>query len=277
MGAATGGTAWRRWVAGPLAWAWRLVAGAVFVLGTLALTAVVLQFTEVPERALSWLANPPTTERYGALEGASEGEVPGAVLLLAGSGIPGETGLIRVWHAAGVARRFSEARVYLALPSAADGAREAYLRELDVRGVERWRVTVLGEGNDTYHQAEAAAKVFSTGLERGAGVVVVTSPEHEYRVVACLRRLGVTRRLWACPAYSKSLDDLHGAEPEMRISPATLEPSVAEAEAVAEDAGEAVRAGRNQGADRVRRNLDASQRVLDELLALAAYRFRGWL
>lgn len=277
MRVATGGTAWRRWGAGLLAWAWRLVAGAVFVLGTLVLTAVVLQFTPVPERALSWLANPPTTERYGAAGSEWEGDAPGAVLLLAGSGIPGETGLVRAWHAAELARRFPEARVYLALPEAAEGAREAYLRELDVRGVERWRVTVLGEGNDTYHQAEAAAKAFSVGLERGAGVVVVTSPEHEYRVVACLRRQGVTRRLWACPAYSKSLDDPQGTEPEMRISPATLEPSVAEAEAVAEDAGEAVREGRNQGADRVRRNLDASQRVLDELLALAAYRFRGWL
>ena len=46
---------------------------------------------------------------------------------------------------------------------------------------------------------------------------------------------------------------------------------------MAEDEREAVRKGRNQGADRVRRNLDASQRVLDEALALAAYRLRGWL
>lgn len=276
MGGASDGKAGRcRWVVGPLVWAWRLFVGIVPVLGTLALTAIVLQFTEVPERALSWLANPPTTERYRAEE--NEGEAPGAVLLMAGSGIPGETGLIRVWHAAEVARQFPEARVYLALPKAAEGAREAYLRELEVRGVERWRVTVLGDGNDTYHQAEAAAKAFSTGLERGAGVVVVTSPEHEYRVVACLRRMGVTRRLWACPAYSRSLDDPHGVGTEMRISPATLELTVVEAEVAAEDEGAMVRAGRNRRADRVRRNLDASQRVLDEALSLAAYRFRGWL
>lgn len=269
----------------PLAWAWHLLQYICLLLGPFALTALILQFTPVPLVLLSRLANPPTTSpwRAGQPQDLAPAEPPGAILLFAGSGIPGESSLNRIWHAADAARAFPEARVFLAIPSPAPDqpspAAAAYLRELALRGVDPQRVTLLPAGGNTYQQCGEAAQVLSPLLSSGTALLVVTSPEHMYRSVACLRARGFAPPILACPAYSKSLDDPHPAPPEWAISPATLEPVLVETPASLPDDAATANSlpARSTFFDQLRENLDASRKLLDEACALAAYRFRSWM
>ena len=266
----------RAWPLRILGWAWGVVSFCSMALGPLALTAVVLQFTPLPGALLQKLAHPQTTKAFGSAEAAADG-APGAVLLYAGSGIPGESSLNRIWQAAEVARQYPDAQLLLAVPSASEDkpspAAAAYIRELGVRGVGALRIRLLGAGSNTYEQSAEAVEWCGVALEETAPVVVVTSPEHMFRCVACLRQHGLANPVWALPAYSKSLDDPHPAPAEEVLDAATLE-LAEKPSAVNEDAGAPME--RNSFADQVRFNLHASYLVLDEALSVAAYRARGW-
>ena len=266
----------RAWPLRVLGWMWTAVSFCSAVLGPLALTAVVLQFTPVPKNLLLKLAHPQTTKAYESVE-ASDG-TPGAVVLFSGSGIPGESALIRTWVAADVARRFPEATVLLAVPSGGEPspAVAAYIRELGVRGVDPLRIRLLGAGSDTYGQAAEVAG-WCEALDPTAPLAVVTSPEHMFRAVACLRRHGLANPVWAVPTFSKSLDDPHPAPAVAVLDAATLEMAEKAPAAGAATEGDATPMVRNSVADRVRSNLRASALVLDEALSIAAYRARGWL
>lgn len=268
----------RSWLLRPLAFLWHCLAFASYLLGPLALTALVLQFTPVPVRLLSRLATPPTTERF--VPDCMGESAPAAILVYAGSGIPGESGLNRTWQAADAAQLYPGIPLLLAIPSPSPDepspAARAYLRELSLHGVEAHRIHLVTSGADTYSQSAAAVEKLEALLPAGAPVLVVTSPEHMYRAVGCLRRHGLQNPLWAAPAYSKSLDDPHPAPAEMRISPETLDPVRVSAESGAPADDPNALAARNRLADRVRQNLRASSLVLDEALSIFAYRFRGW-
>ena len=125
----------------PFRFASRVVRAAkalLAVAGAAAAVLGILQFTGVPWRVYSRLAED------GA--GTSAEWTPTHILVLGGSGVPGESALMRIWYAAEAAREWPEAPVWMALPRGEDSAVRAYAGELELRGVAAGRCAPLRSG-----------------------------------------------------------------------------------------------------------------------------------
>lgn len=124
--------------------------------------------------------------RDGSGAEAGEGWIPTDIVVFGGSGVPGESALMRLWYAAAAAGEYPEAAVWVAMPGEekASGSSRAYLAELELRGVEKGRGRVIGGGVNTRGQALEVVR----RVGEGARVLVVTSPEHVRRACGALRR-----------------------------------------------------------------------------------------
>lgn len=178
--------------------------------GILTILLVALQFTNIPWKAFSWLANDGSEMDTSRL--------PTHLLVLSGSGIPGESSLIRLWYAAEMAQENPRIPVWMALPCM-EGDRNhptarAYAQELALHGVEVKRCVPRACGTNTRGQAMALAGVLADeGEERAnpAYVLVVTSPEHVRRACLAVRRAaketGLEVIARGVPAFTLSLED----------------------------------------------------------------------
>ena len=192
---------------------------------------------------------------------------------MGGSGIPGESGLMRTFYAAQAARRHPDAQVLVALPlgvSQSEASR-AYLDELHLRGVPTERIRILEGGRNTREQALRLAESFA-GQTNLFHVLVVSDPEHIRRTAACIRKAcagaKVSAHLAALPAHPISIEDplpwratdLDAPGP----GPAT--------QAIVPDVGSSLHLRYNLWS-----NLKYSFDALREHTALLYYRLRGWL
>lgn len=245
--------------------------GNVFALfGALTLLFLILQFTPLPWKAYQQLATlkqpvvPP----------------PSHILLMGGSGIPGESGLMRTYYAAQAARQYPQATLLVAMPR---GIREsatsdAYYQELLRRGVRREQILWLPNGRNTREQALRLIE-YLTHAPPHSRVLIVTSPEHIRRTALCIRRLqrenGITCGLIAGPAYTEYIDD------NLEWSADELVFDLPADEAV-DDAGTPTATSSGVGKNLVIRyrfwgNLGYSGDVFREYCALAYYKFRSWI
>jgi uncharacterized SAM-binding protein YcdF (DUF218 family) len=161
------------------------------------LSLVALCFTNVPWRAWNWLATDPAR---ASIE-------PQYVVVLGGGGIPSESGLVRAYHAAQVARQFSRATLIVALPAEGDavGAAAGKTRdELVLRGVAPGRIEMETGGRNTREQALNVKKLID-GRAENAGVLIVTSPYHVRRALLAFRKAGFGN-VAASAANSESID-----------------------------------------------------------------------
>ncbi len=120
---------------------------------------------------------------------------PAVIVVLGGGGIPSETGLIRTYHAAQLARRHPAARLIVALP--ADGAPEdlsvGRMRdELVMRGVPPETIRMEHEGRNTHEQAVNIRNMLGDGGQQQS-MAIVTSPSHIRRSLLCFRKEGFER------------------------------------------------------------------------------------
>ena len=241
----------------------RLMRGTLLLVGSLALLALAAQFTNLPWRAYRRLAEipDPCTHR------------PSHILVMGGSGIPGESGLMRTFYAAQAARRHPDAQVLVALPlgvSQSDASR-AYLEEIQLRGVPADRIRILAGGRNTREQALRLAETFA-GQTNRFHVLVVSAPEHIRRTAACIRKAcatsSATVHLAAWPAHPISIEDplpWRAADLDAPgTSPAT--------QAIVPDIGSSLHLRYNLWS-----NLDYTFDALREYTALLYYRLRGWL
>jgi len=241
----------------------RAARAALALAGLAALLFAAALFTNLPWRAYRALSRVPA---------AAAGE-PSHILVMGGSGIPGESGLCRTFFGAEAARRHPRAQVLLALPLGTNEsfASRAYFDELRLRGVPARRLRVLAGGRNTREQALRLAETLADA-PRPAHVLIVTDPYHVRRTAACVRKAAAERqldvRLDALPVFQLSIDDplaFRAAELDAP-GPAPV------ARAAAPDVGNALRFRYD-----VWNNLGYVVDVLRETTALIYYRSRGWI
>jgi uncharacterized SAM-binding protein YcdF (DUF218 family) len=234
----------------------RLTRGALLLFGLMSLLFVATQFTNLPWRAYKNLSEIPSPSLHA----------PTHILVMGGSGIPGESGLMRTFYGAWAARHHPEAEVLVAMPLGADqsDASRAYLDELGLRGVPASRVRILPDGRNTREQAVRLA-AYLGAQTNPATILIVSDPPHIRRTAACLRRVGILD-LTALPAFPLSIEDplLWRAADLDTVGPAAL--------AAVPDIGSSLRLRYNLWA-----NLRYTQDSLRETTALLYYRLRGWL
>lgn len=191
----------------------RILKRLLISLGALAAVLIILAFTSLP--FWTW---------YGmATKKAGINRPPDVIVLLGGGGMPSESGLIRTWYAAEVARWYTKAAVIVALPGdAGDSLSSLRLmkRELVLRGIAPERILLEDSGTNTRAQALNIFKRISN-IEKGrmnkAGVpplsiinyqlsiLIVTSPEHLYRAVLAFRKAGFMK-VDGLPAFEQAIE-----------------------------------------------------------------------
>lgn len=150
----------------------------VFALGVLFCIAIALACTRLPFDAHRWL---------GSAAGECETQVD-VIVVLGGSGMPSGPELVRMYHAAEEAHEWPAARVIVIHPGP-PSAINAMVSELELRGVDLGRITLVNEGNNTREQALLLLK----RLPHDRAMVVITSPENMYRTVLTFRKAGFQR------------------------------------------------------------------------------------
>jgi uncharacterized SAM-binding protein YcdF (DUF218 family) len=213
--------------------------------------------------AIGWLAMTNLPWRwYGALAypGENAASPPEVIVMMGGGGIPSESGLMRSWKAAEVARIYSNALVVVAMPD--DGTETVTSGigyELIMRGVDPARLRRESSGRNTREQAMEVARML-LATNGGPVVGLVTSPEHMKRTWHSFSRAGLTR-LIAYPSFAEEIK---------------VDMSYNEAELGAPSLGGVV--GANDTAKyRVWDNLMVMVRCARETVAWWYYRGMGWL
>lgn len=150
-----------------------LVAGIWFLI------MVILSFTSLP----FWM--------YYNLSYTSDklNQAPNYIVVMSGSGIPSESGLMRTYKAAEVASEFPLSKVIIAMPGdISNSTSSCYLmkKELMMRGVEADRIGFENHGTNTRSQAVGVGAL----IEKKSNVLIVTSPEHVFRTVKSFKRVG---------------------------------------------------------------------------------------
>ena len=241
----------------------RAVRSALALGGLAGLLFAAALFTNLPWRAYRALARMPPP---------AAGE-PSHVLVMGGSGIPGESGLCRTFFGAEAARRHRQAQVLIALPLATNEsfASRAYFDELRLRGVAARRIRVLAGGRNTREQALRLIETLASATNV-AHVLIVTDSYHVRRTAACIRKAAAARgldvHLSALPVFQLSIDDPLAFRAEELDAPG---PAPA-ARAALPDVGAALRFRYD-----VWNNLGYVVDILREWTALAYYRLRGWI
>lgn len=237
----------------------RLARAAVAAAGLLAWLAAAAQFTNLPWRAYRSLSEIPRPAEAP----------PTHILVMGGSGIPGESGLMRTFYAAQAAAQHPQADVLVALPlgTAQSGAAKAYLGELRLRGVPAKRIRILDGGRNTREQALRLAEYLADRTNSAAGVLLVTSPEHVRRSAACIRKV-CNVPLGALPAFPLDLED---PLPWRAADLDAAGPAPA-ARATVPDIGSSMHLRYNLWT-----HLHYTHEILREAAALLYYRLRGWI
>lgn len=244
-------------------WVWRAARGALALGGAAALLFAATLFTHLPWRAYRALSRVP----------APAAGAPTHVLVMGGSGIPGESGLCRTFYGAEAARLHRRAQVLIALPLGTNEsfASRAYFDELRRRGVAARRIRVLAGGRNTREQALRLVETLAAATN-AAHVLIVTDPYHVRRTAACIRKAAAEQafkmRLSALPVFQLSIDDPLAFRAEDLDGPGP----VAAARAAVPDVGSALRLRYD-----VWNNLGYVVDVLREITALTYYRLRGWI
>ena len=116
---------------------------------------------------------------------------PEYIVVMSGGGIPSESGLMRTYKTAEVANMYLDAKVIVTMPGdTADTNASCYLmkQEIVLRGVNPNRIIFENVGTNTRSQAQEVQKIIKTN----APILLITSPEHIYRSIKCLNKVGLT-------------------------------------------------------------------------------------
>ena len=159
----------------------------VFGSGIFFLICFILSFTTLP----FWM--------YFKLGTANAGYKfkPDAIVVLSGGGMPGEANLMRLYTAQLLAKKYSNAKVIIAMPD--DIIKEKgvatsvrlMINELIYHGVDSTRILLESQGKNTRAQALSILNLFPEFSQKN--MLVVTSPEHMYRSVASFRKVGFSK------------------------------------------------------------------------------------
>ena len=116
---------------------------------------------------------------------------PGYIVVMSGSGIPSESGLMRTYYASKLAKTFPKTEVIITMPGdTTDTSSACYLmkEELIIRGIKSDRISFENKGTNTRSQAQEVRQM----LEGNPQILVISSPEHMYRSLATFHKIGLT-------------------------------------------------------------------------------------
>lgn len=192
---------------------WRLVRPVLVISGCVFCVMMVLAFTSAPFRI--WYSM--------GMQKAGIHRPPDLIVVMGGSGMPGESGLLRCWYAAGAAGRFPGANVIVALPGDVNDTLSSVnqmKKELELRGIAGHRVYLEGSGTNTREQALNIVNQItdyelritndkrirhSSIVNRKSSILIVTSPEHLLRAVLTFRKAGFIS-VDGLPAFEQAIE-----------------------------------------------------------------------
>jgi uncharacterized SAM-binding protein YcdF (DUF218 family) len=163
---------------------WGIVRIFFFISGSIFLLLCILALSRIPFNAY-----------YSLGTGNSEiSKPPATIILLSGTGIPSEGGLLRAYYTARLAKGNPLASIVISMPGdLADsmGAPQLTAKELYIRGISEDRIRFENLGRNTREQAQKLA-AGKTTAQLNLPVTLVTSPEHMRRAVLTFRKCGFT-------------------------------------------------------------------------------------
>jgi len=160
----------------------RIIKWFFITFGFLTFVSILLCLTPVPFKI--WY--------YYATSESSLNRPPDYIVTMGGGGMPSETGLMRVFYSAKVAKMFPKAKVIISLPGDtldSRGILYGLKTEMVLRGVEPSRIIFENRGTSTRGEAFYIFK----RLGSKPAICVVSSPEHIRRSVLSFRKAGFSR------------------------------------------------------------------------------------
>jgi len=165
-------------------WVWSFIKVFLIISGSIFLLLCILAFTKVPFWAYhnlgsgnSKITKPPVT-----------------IILLSGSGIPSESGLLRAYFTAAIGNMYPDANIVISMPGdTTDSVSDPRLtaKELIMRGISTERISYESFGKNTRQQALKLSEGISQA-ELNRPVTLVTAPEHMKRAILVFRKCGFT-------------------------------------------------------------------------------------
>ncbi len=117
-------------------------------------------------------------------------KTPDYIVMLGGGGIPEGKNMVRLYHTAGMSKKYPDAKIIISLPGdTLDSTSSISLMkdELIIRGVSNSRIQIESVGNNTRNEVLQIKKMIP---DSSAILLVITSPEHLYRSVHCFQKVG---------------------------------------------------------------------------------------
>ena len=148
--------------------------------GILAIILIILSFTKLPYKGIYWLGT-------SSLKAET---TPHYIVVMGGSAMPGESGLIRSYYAAMVADEFNEAEIIIALPGDIEDTNSSIRlmqKELEIRNIDPDRIILENEGKNTRYQALEVQKIIPL---KESTIIIVTSPSHMRRSILSFEKIG---------------------------------------------------------------------------------------
>ena len=219
-----------------------MLAGLAFVL------QLVIGVFGIPGRWSLWLSG----------EDLQLAKPPQTIVILGGGGIPSASGLLRTYYGARAAEENRRATCIVSLPAYGDpetGSVGRMRDELVMRGVPARRIWMEHAAFNTHEQAVNIRQMLG---ERALNdpLLVVTCSYHVRRAVLCFKKQGFSN-VGGRAAHNVAAEDDLGPD-ALRNQPLPV------------TAGLNLRYG-------FWHNLEYSIRFIRELVALTAYRLRGWI
>jgi uncharacterized SAM-binding protein YcdF (DUF218 family) len=118
-------------------------------------------------------------------------EEPRYIVIMSGSGIPSESGLMRTYRATEIAKKYDSAKIIITMPGdTTDTTSACFLmkKELIIRNIAKERILHENIGTNTRSQAMEVQKL----IQGNPSIIVVTSPEHIYRSLKTFHKIGLT-------------------------------------------------------------------------------------
>jgi len=152
----------------------------IFTLGLIFIILITLSFTSLPFWGIYRLAVSESDYNF----------TPETIVLMGGSGMPGETALMRTYYTADLAKKYPKAAIIIALPDNLQDSNSHLKRmeqELRVRSVKS-KILFEYKGTNTRLQALNIKDILKSNLNQK--IVVVSSPSHMYRAIKSFKKLG---------------------------------------------------------------------------------------
>jgi len=219
----------------------------ILFFGLFSMFALVLSFTDLPYHAY---------HRLGMTH-AEISEIPDAIVIFGGAGMPSPDGFIKAYYAAKAAAEFPNAKLIIALPYSEEdslGQLRIMAKELMQKGVDSSRISFEPLGVNTRTQAVNIVSILrSDNLQ--SSILVVTTPEHMYRAIHSLIKAGCPE-VAGLPTFEKPIEE------DILIGPKTIK-----------DSPEPNLAFRYN----MWSYLNYELLVLREYVAISYYKYKGWL